>query len=71
MYNKINVSNFDANVNQINLDTSGNSQEMLNMVKKAMSNNANHNNNYKAKESTAPKILSNILLKPEGKLILI
>lgn len=33
----------DANINHIHLDTSGNSFEMLNMVKKAMNNNSNFN----------------------------
>jgi hypothetical protein len=33
----------DANINHIHLDTSGNSFEMLNMVKKAMNNNSNLN----------------------------
>jgi hypothetical protein len=59
-------SNADANVNQINLDTSGNSFEMLNMVKKAMNNNSNYNdlNNKSSLKHISTKEQN--MLKPAG-----
>ena len=63
--NVINPS--DANVNQIYLDTSGNSFEMLNMVKKAMNtNNNNFNTMYKGKDIVNINLKDDIILKPSS-----
>ena len=51
-------------MNQINLNTSGNSIEMLNMVKKAMNNNSNYMENLK--NTNQLMINKNALYKPNG-----
>lgn len=64
------ISHADANVNQINLDTSNNSFEMLHMVKKAINNNSNYNE-VQTKQSnvkTIPTAMNNYnVAKPAGK----